>query len=552
MAPASSRVKFEDVVDGDEDFIHSQNHEDEKNQFRNFIWDHRDLIQQFIFLHLNLKSGKGYTCFIPPPREWEEGRFNLSFPVEICDMETKTSRTLMYRVSIPDALGENDHPGSVEEKVRIEAASHIWVRENTPSVPVPHLYGFGFADDRHFTHIQQFDKDAQLAHCFKHALAEKFAGKSLTQYVRNSKLKSPFAYLIYEHIGPKEGSILTDRLEEDGYTTERYVNLFTGIAALMLTLASIPQDKIGSWTFNDDGTISLTARPLFSAFTMLETAGVTRSINKGDTYNNSEAFMADLIRFQQNRLTDLSNSVKSAKDAKTKMAAISVLRSIAHKYIRRESRFGPFVMQLTELDMSHLVVDKKWNILYLLDLEFFTSLPAEMWQEPHWLTSRLVDPGTELAFTVHELRLNFLRIMHPMELILRKLMRHELPLYQILQDQWECDGAWFWESMISLNGSGDFIRQNTNYITFPPGGPRLHQVVYQFWGSDAEEIIAKKVEDRARYVEKLRSWFDARDAIVARDARYQAAAARQQAALAPAPSCDAMDVDEAPVDGNPQ
>lgn len=347
-----------------------------------------------------------------------------------------------------------------------------------------------------------------------------------------------------QYIGPAAGSILTNRIE-DGYTTERCVNLFTGIASLMLTLASVPQDRIGSYHFNDDGTVTLTARPMFSAFTMLETAGVRRTIDKGRTYNNSEAFMADLVQFQQNRLLDLPNSVKDERDAKEKMGAISILRAIAHRFVRRASRNGPFLMMLTELDMNHLVVDGVWNVVCVVDLEFLCSLPAEMWQEPHWLTSRLVDGDFELTFTVHELRLNFLRILFPMETVMRGLLRHDLPLYRIIQEQWRTEGAWFWESLISLNGSGDFVRENTRHVTFPPDGPRLLDVVCQFWGDDAEAVIARKVADRARYVERLRDWFRARDRILARTSGM--------AAVPPAPAfepvrleaeVEPMDLDE--------
>lgn len=149
MAPASSRIRFEDVVNGDDDFIHEQNHEDEKTEFRNWIWRNRDVVKLFVFLHLKLGSGEGHTVFIPPTREWEEGRFNVSFPVQVVNLETRKAKTVMFRVPIPDALGEADRPGSVEEKIRVEAGNHIWVAENCPSVPVAHMYGFGFADDRH-------------------------------------------------------------------------------------------------------------------------------------------------------------------------------------------------------------------------------------------------------------------------------------------------------------------------------------------------------------------------------------------------------------------
>jgi hypothetical protein len=35
-------------------------------------------------------------------------------------------------------------PGNVDEKLRTEAATYIWLQSNCPNIPVPRLFGFGF------------------------------------------------------------------------------------------------------------------------------------------------------------------------------------------------------------------------------------------------------------------------------------------------------------------------------------------------------------------------------------------------------------------------
>lgn len=39
-----------------------------------------------------------------------------------------------------------NNPGNVDEELRFEVATYIWIHENCPTVPIPTLYGFGFPD----------------------------------------------------------------------------------------------------------------------------------------------------------------------------------------------------------------------------------------------------------------------------------------------------------------------------------------------------------------------------------------------------------------------
>ena len=39
-----------------------------------------------------------------------------------------------------------NNPGNVDEELRFEVATYIWIHEIYPTVPIPTLYGFGFPD----------------------------------------------------------------------------------------------------------------------------------------------------------------------------------------------------------------------------------------------------------------------------------------------------------------------------------------------------------------------------------------------------------------------
>ena len=53
---------------------------------------------------------------------------------------------IYIRFSLPYKIGEEEEPGNVDEKVRSEAATCIWLQENCPDVPIPSLLGFGLPD----------------------------------------------------------------------------------------------------------------------------------------------------------------------------------------------------------------------------------------------------------------------------------------------------------------------------------------------------------------------------------------------------------------------
>lgn len=50
--------------------------------------------------------------------------------------------------------------------------------------------------------------------------------------------------------------------KENRNDEKRRTNLYRGIARIMLDLARVPQPRIGSWTLNDSGVLSLTNRPI--------------------------------------------------------------------------------------------------------------------------------------------------------------------------------------------------------------------------------------------------------------------------------------------------
>jgi len=61
----------------------------------------------------------------------------------------------------------------------------------------------------------------------------------------------------------ENGNMLSSSWHEKMEDPERRRNLYHGLARIMLRLAKVPLPRIGSWTMDNDGDITLTNRPVF-------------------------------------------------------------------------------------------------------------------------------------------------------------------------------------------------------------------------------------------------------------------------------------------------
>lgn len=106
----------------------------------------RSQIQDVISRHLNIPSTK---FVLSQSSEWVYGSFNICLPIEILDtLSSRLPRKALLRVAMPHAIGESYAPGAVDEKVRCEAATYVWLERDCPTIPIPRLLGVGFPGSR--------------------------------------------------------------------------------------------------------------------------------------------------------------------------------------------------------------------------------------------------------------------------------------------------------------------------------------------------------------------------------------------------------------------
>ncbi|KAE8407861.1 hypothetical protein BDV37DRAFT_268992 [Aspergillus pseudonomiae] len=71
----------------------------------------------------------------------QKNSYNVCIPVYI---DPLSEEVVLIRIPLPFKIGEAFNPGNMDEKLRCEVATYIWIRENCLTVPIPSLYGFAF------------------------------------------------------------------------------------------------------------------------------------------------------------------------------------------------------------------------------------------------------------------------------------------------------------------------------------------------------------------------------------------------------------------------
>lgn len=200
---------------------------------------------------------------------------------------SSSNKQLILRFPLPYKLAEARYPGTADEKLSCELETYVWMQERCPEIPVPHLHGFGFADNHQVSIL--FDLRCPTLAIVAAVSSQPFSISDFSQYVISPTcLRLLTAYMLLDHIGPGVGEMLSNTWDEHRSEPIRRQTLFRGMARVMLSLTCIPQPRIGSFRFHGDGTIALTNRPLPYALVILENGGAPRTIPTDETYTCTE------------------------------------------------------------------------------------------------------------------------------------------------------------------------------------------------------------------------------------------------------------------------
>lgn len=313
--------------------------------------------------------------------------------------------------------------------------------------------------------------------------------------------------------------MLSETWEQTRDDKERRNNLFRDLSRIILSVGKVPLPRIGSFTLDDKGVLSLTNRPLTLSLQQLENGGIPTIIGRKDTYTAIEPYVFDLLAYHDSRLRHQPNSINDEYDGRGQMASIAGMRAVLPHLIQRRSRHGPFSLALTDLHQSNIFVDEDWHIKTVIDLEWACSLPVQMQIPPHWLTSRGVDQleGDNLAEYEPVLE-EFMEAFDYEEMlqnhrssVANPYNSHDVESrMQIIRNAWKT-GAFFYFSALEtttglFNIWGNNIQPRFSSIS------NLHdsanKILAPYWGSDADGVINTKLRDRERYEEELKALFE--------------------------------------------
>ncbi|SMR62439.1 unnamed protein product [Zymoseptoria tritici ST99CH_1E4] len=523
-------VTLEQALDDDWDMIPTLTAFSQTQDFCQHLEHHRTALENIISRHLGISKAD----FVLLDREhWVWGSFNICLPIDITRSRrtAKLPRQAILRLPLPFRCGEKYSPGNVEEKLRCEAATYIWLRRNCPSIPIPRLLGIGIPAVEAFTAIE----NESLWHRFLWHIQRFRAwlqGDTLAPFFRHDRsdtLSSTHGYLLLEYV--MAGDPLSSSWQKYRQHGTRRDNLYRGISRILLDLARVLQPRIGSWTLNSRGIISLTNRPLLDLTMLWNRHEIPTGIPKTLTYTSTPCYLQDLLSYQDLRLRHQPNAILGRPDAVFQLSALAALRALQPVFWKsQDSRDESFVLTLPDLHQSNIFVDDDWNIVGVIDFEFAPVQPIGIVHVPTWLTDKgvdeLVGPALDEYREAHDRFLEVLqeeeesadreRASHHPSLLPRgeeavpsPAAKHHLS--SRLRQDWQTGKMWFNAALRSTNAFPLVFEQHIQPRFFDKFDPDMEgNALMRLWSEeDCEEFIAKKLRDKKGYEERVRGLFDA-------------------------------------------
>ncbi|POR36342.1 hypothetical protein TPAR_03459 [Tolypocladium paradoxum] len=497
------RVSLGEALKEDVDIIRELAYPEKRLQFWLHLYSCRRQIAEVVSRHLNILES---DFSLGEVEEWIHGSYNACIPIHIAERArgSRLPPQAIVRFPLPYKVGEDFYPGNVDEKLRCEAATYVWLQQNCPDIPVPRLFGFGFPAGQSFTAVENESFCSRILWFVRRAIPWMF-GRTLPPYVPHNRCHLlDLGYLVIERID--SGRMLSESWEEHRHDPNRRANLFRGLSRIMLRLSKLPLPRIGSWTLDDRGVLKLTNRPLTLLLHQLENAEIPTDIPRDRTYTSVEPYFLDLIACQDNRMRYQPNSIHNQGDGETQLAALTAMRAVLPKFTDRQFRDGPFVYSLTDLHQSNIFVDDDWHITSIIDLEWACARPIEMLGPPDWLSGRSLE---EIAFHLDEYASVHDEFVDAFE-------REELAQCQsnanaeAMRACWKTGSFWYSHALDSptvlLALFVDHIQPRFAKLS-STSWDEFSRMLMRLWDLDSQRFISSKVIEQGQYVNQLRKMF---------------------------------------------
>ncbi|PYH92100.1 hypothetical protein BO71DRAFT_411241 [Aspergillus ellipticus CBS 707.79] len=493
-------ISLEEALGEDDNILHRLDYPQQQKDFWSHLSSHKGDIEAVVAFHLSVEH-----CQVADEANWLFGSYNVCIPV---DVGGQPEKRVLVRIPLPFKIGEANNPGNVDEKLRSEVATYIWIHENCPTVPIPILYGFAFSDGQTFAKPSCVSLFTRVRWHIARTIRSWLGSPISCPYVGLQPFSAlTTGYMIISFV--ENGRMLSDtwatHLLED---KSRRQTLFSDLSHIMVSLNRVRLPQIGSLTLNNDGFLSLTNRPLTLRLQTFENEGIP-TIPRDSTYQSVEPYILDLLQCHDNRIYHQPNAIHDTNDGQEQFAALTMMRGLLHQFVSRQYRNGPFGLTLTDLHPSNIFVDEEWHITCLIDLEWACSFPVELQTPPYWLSGRPIDDiehGEHLQ-TFEKIVTEFINAFEEQEVKLRGTTAFQA---QVIKDCWERGGFWYFQAAHSPKGllrvfnehiQGRFCEEHCTQRVFD-------RTVSPYWCVGADDVIQKKINEEAEYKDRLRKRFD--------------------------------------------
>ncbi len=142
---SNDKITLDAALEEEHNILRRLTYWEKRRDFVIYLLDHSVEIEAIVSYHLNL-NGIG-SCRLASLDDWIHGSFNICLPIHV-KRRKRPDKRVMLRFPLPYKLGEESFRGNVEEKLRSEAATYIWIHDNCPDVPIPQLLGFAFCGNQ--------------------------------------------------------------------------------------------------------------------------------------------------------------------------------------------------------------------------------------------------------------------------------------------------------------------------------------------------------------------------------------------------------------------
>ena len=134
-------TSIQSALEQEDDMLLELDYPEQRIDFFVSLYSKRAFIVDIVSYHLGLAPSD--TCWLGDVNEWIHGSFNVCIPLYVRKLNQHPEKCALIRFPLPYKVGESKNPGNVDEKIRCEAATFIWMQEHCPEIPIPQLYGFG-------------------------------------------------------------------------------------------------------------------------------------------------------------------------------------------------------------------------------------------------------------------------------------------------------------------------------------------------------------------------------------------------------------------------